>query len=78
MNKEINLQNSIKPLIRTESLNFKYLKRINLNNLYPENDSSFQTEENELGHILDLRDKTFEKEQQLNLNIKKNIDFLLY
>ena len=62
MNKEINLQNSIKPLIRTESLNFKYLKRINLNNLYPENDSSFQTEENELDHILDLRDKTFEKE----------------
>lgn len=76
MNKEINLQNSIKPLIRTESLNFKYLKRINLNNLYPENDSSFQTEENELGHILDLRDKTFEKEfNELSFTFTTTVEF---
>ncbi len=76
MNNEIFLQNSIKPLIRTESFNLKYIKGINLNNLYPENDSSFQYEENDLNVILNERDKTFEKEyNDLSFTFKTTVEF---
>ena len=76
MNNEIFLQNSIKPLVRTESFNIKYIKGINLNNLYSDNDLSFQTQENELNNILNERDKTFEKEfNELPFTFTTTVEF---